>query len=145
MRRVTFAFLAAMTLLFGLATAAGAQDLDCVDFGGDQGAAQDYFDQNGGSPSNNVDNLDADNDGIPCEGLGGGGGSSDDGGATDDTASEDVSATDDTGSEAADDTTELPDTGTGPAVDEHVNTSVLMFATIAAFLALAGFRLSRHG
>jgi Excalibur calcium-binding domain len=32
-----------------------------------QAAAQAYFDAHGGSPSNNVDNLDADHDGKACE------------------------------------------------------------------------------
>jgi len=49
--------------------AQAAGDRDCGDFDGDQAAAQDYFDTNGGSPTNNVDNLDADGDGIACEQL----------------------------------------------------------------------------
>ena len=57
-------------------------DRDCADFSS-QAAAQHYFDSRGGSPSNNVDNLDGDGDGIVCEanpcpcakpGEGGGGG-----------------------------------------------------------------------
>jgi hypothetical protein len=43
-------------------------DRDCSDFATQQDA-QAYFDQNGGSPSNNVDGLDADRDGIACESL----------------------------------------------------------------------------
>ncbi|MDQ3099644.1 MAG: excalibur calcium-binding domain-containing protein [bacterium] len=31
--------------------------------------AQEYFEENGGSPNNNVDNLDADHDGVACESL----------------------------------------------------------------------------
>jgi len=41
-------------------------DYDCPDFA-TQTEAQDYFDSQGGSPSNNVDRLDRDRDGIACE------------------------------------------------------------------------------
>ena len=40
----------------------------CSDFA-IQERAQAYFDANGGSPTNNVDNLDPDRDGIACEKL----------------------------------------------------------------------------
>lgn len=43
-----------------------AGDKDCADFA-NQAAAQKYFLGKGGSPSNNVDLLDADGDGIACE------------------------------------------------------------------------------
>ena len=46
-------------------------DKDCSDFT-TQPAAQQYFDSHGGSPSNNVDRLDGDGDGIVCESLPGG-------------------------------------------------------------------------
>lgn len=46
----------------------GHVDRDCSDFP-NQPAAQAYFDQNGGSPTNNFDGLDADHDGIACENL----------------------------------------------------------------------------
>lgn len=46
----------------------GHVDRNCADFP-TQTAAQEYFDANGGSPSNNFDGLDADHDGIPCEHL----------------------------------------------------------------------------
>lgn len=48
-------------------TAAGT-DRDCADFSSQQ-EAQDYFDENGGSATNNVDRLDDDGDGIACEAL----------------------------------------------------------------------------
>jgi hypothetical protein len=48
-------------------SAAGA-DRDCPDFSS-QEEAQDYFDENGGSATNNFDLLDADGDGIACEDL----------------------------------------------------------------------------
>ena len=53
----------------GAAGAAGgsrALDKDCADFP-DQASAQRYFDQNGGSPSNDFDLLDGDADGVACE------------------------------------------------------------------------------
>ena len=69
--------LCATFLTLGFAASAGGQssDKDCADFN-TQEQAQDYFEENGGSPSNNVDLLDADGDGIACEDLpsGGGGG-----------------------------------------------------------------------
>jgi Excalibur calcium-binding domain len=47
-------------------------DKNCSDFSTQQ-EAQQYFDSNGGSPSNNVDGLDADHDGVACESLPSGG------------------------------------------------------------------------
>lgn len=41
-------------------------DYDCKDFDSHQ-KAQDYFVSQGGSPSNNVDRLDRDGDGLACE------------------------------------------------------------------------------
>lgn len=41
-------------------------DKDCSDFGNHQDA-QDYFKSQNGSPSNNVDRLDRDGDGLACE------------------------------------------------------------------------------
>lgn len=41
---------------------------DCSDFA-TQEDAQEYFLSNGGSPSNNVDGLDDDHDGVACESL----------------------------------------------------------------------------
>jgi micrococcal nuclease len=43
-------------------------DKDCSDFSS-QSEAQRYFEAKGGSPSNNVDGLDRDHDGIACESL----------------------------------------------------------------------------
>ena len=50
---------------------------DSADF-----SSQAYFEANGGSPTNNVDNLDADHDGQACEAFdyGGGGGTGGDDG-----------------------------------------------------------------
>ena len=80
MRRIAFLLIAALVLALSAAPAALAQDgdKDCADFAS-QAEAQAYFEANGGSPTNNVDNLDADHDGQACEdfdyggGTGGGG------------------------------------------------------------------------
>lgn len=50
-------------------------DKNCSDFTTQQ-QAQQYFTSHGGSPSNDVDGLDRDHDGIACEGLPSGGGGS---------------------------------------------------------------------
>jgi Excalibur calcium-binding domain len=47
-------------------TASGVGDLDCRDFAS-QADAQTYFDSKGGSRSNNVDALDWNHNGVPCE------------------------------------------------------------------------------
>ena len=44
------------------------EDKDCKDFK-THSEAQSYFNLKSGSSSNNVDNLDADHDGIACESL----------------------------------------------------------------------------
>jgi hypothetical protein len=85
MRRRAFLLIAALVLALSAAPAALAQDgdKDCADFAS-QAEAQAYFEANGGSPTNNVDNLDADHDGQACEsfdyGDGEGGGGSGGGG-----------------------------------------------------------------
>jgi LPXTG-motif cell wall-anchored protein len=66
MRRLLILLPVVLALLVVTAPAALAVDRDCKDFSS-QAAAQAYFDANGGSPSNNVDNLDADHDGQACE------------------------------------------------------------------------------
>jgi hypothetical protein len=87
---MTFLLITALVLALSAAPAALAQDRDkdCADFSS-QAEAQTYFEANGGSPTNNVDNLDADHDGQACEdfdygatgggGTGGGGTGGDDG------------------------------------------------------------------
>jgi hypothetical protein len=82
MRRIVFLLIAALVLALSAAPAALAQaDKDCADFSS-QAEAQAYFEANGGSPTNNVDNLDADHDGQACEAFdyGGGGGGTGGGG-----------------------------------------------------------------
>src|SRR5829696_9601256 len=74
MRRMAFLLITALVLALSAAPAALAQaDKDCADFSS-QAAAQAYFEANGGSPANNVDNLDADHDGQACEAFDYGGG-----------------------------------------------------------------------
>lgn len=86
------AFLVAITFTFAAAGSAGAQgNLDCRDFNS-RAEAQANLDADPSDPNG----LDRDGDGIACEG------SARDGGAT-------VGESDDTA------TTELPDTGAGPA------------------------------
>ena len=78
------AFLLITTLVLALSAAPAALaqdgDKDCADFAS-QAEAQAYFEANGGSPTNNVDNLDADHDGQACEDFdyGDGAGGGDDG------------------------------------------------------------------
>jgi endonuclease YncB( thermonuclease family) len=77
--------LVALALTLSVASSAGEPDRDCADFA-DQAEAQSFFEANGGSATNNFDNLDGDGDGVACEDLpcpcsaagggGGGGGSS---------------------------------------------------------------------
>ena len=52
----------------GQTTTTSSGDKDCKDFK-THPEAQAYFNSKGGSPSNNVDNLDADHDGLACEAL----------------------------------------------------------------------------
>jgi Excalibur calcium-binding domain len=87
---MAFLLITALVLALSAAPAALAQDgdKDRADFAS-QAEAQAYFEANGGSPTNNVDNLDADHDGQACEdfdygdGTGGGdtGGGDNGGGA----------------------------------------------------------------
>ena len=83
MRRMTFLLIAVLVLVLSAAPAALAQDADkdCADFSS-QAEAQAYFEANGGSPTNNVDNLDADHDGQACEAFDYGGGGGTGGGGT---------------------------------------------------------------
>src|SRR5689334_9369342 len=80
MRRRLLVFVPLFMLALGVGVASASPtatttDKNCSDFS-TQEQAQQYFDSNGGSPSNNVDGLDADHDGVACESLpsGGGGG-----------------------------------------------------------------------
>lgn len=102
MKRLLAATAAALVLVATVATPVFAQDKNCDDFDS-QAEAQRYFRDNGGSPTNNVDGLDANGNGVACEnntdfsdpardeepagmgGNGGGGGGGDNGGGGGDT------------------------------------------------------------
>ncbi|MED4205452.1 LPXTG cell wall anchor domain-containing protein [Neobacillus mesonae] len=56
--------------VFGLQNVSAQSDKNCPDFS-TWNEAQTYFEQNGGSPTNNVDDLDRDGDGLACEDLAG--------------------------------------------------------------------------
>src|SRR3954451_1545263 len=66
-------------MVMGSSASAGptshAAEKNCSDFS-TQPQAQQYFESHGGSPSNDVDGLDRDHDGIACEDLPGGGNTS---------------------------------------------------------------------
>jgi Excalibur calcium-binding domain len=78
---MAFLLITALVLAMLAAPAALAQgaDKDCADFSS-QAEAQAYFEAHGGSPTNNVDNLDADHDGQACEAFDYGGGGTGGGG-----------------------------------------------------------------
>lgn len=80
---MAFLLITALVLAMLAAPAALAQgaDKDCADFSS-QAEAQAYFEAHGGSPTNNVDNLDADHDGQTCEAFDYGGGGGTGGGGT---------------------------------------------------------------
>ena len=71
MRRLLYSGLAAGAMTLVLAVPALGQDRDCADFA-TQADAQAYFVANGGTASNNFDNLDRDRDGFACEDRPGG-------------------------------------------------------------------------
>jgi hypothetical protein len=60
--------LAIFTVIARPDASAAQVDRDCRDFSTQQ-QAQTYFEARGGSAFNNVDNLDADGDGVACETL----------------------------------------------------------------------------
>jgi len=68
MERHLKALLVALVLLALYAVPVAAQDgdRDCMDFNS-QAEAQQYFEENGGSATNNVDDLDRNNNGVACE------------------------------------------------------------------------------
>jgi excalibur calcium-binding domain-containing protein len=70
-KRTIVALVAGLALVAGSAQAgqpATKADKNCSDFQ-TQPQAQRYFDSHGGSPSNDVDGLDRDHDGVACEDL----------------------------------------------------------------------------
>lgn len=119
MRRIILALIFVFGV-FGMAAPAGAQDLNCADFG-TQEEAQAAYNADPSDPHG----LDRDNDGIACESLvsgGGGGGTAEapvDGG---------------TGTVGGDATDELPATGIGPMTATS-GANALVFGVSAMLLA----------
>jgi hypothetical protein len=66
MRRIAVGLLI-MLAFAGMAAPGSAQDLACPQFSSDQIAAQDYFEANGGTATNNFNNMDANGNGIACD------------------------------------------------------------------------------
>ena len=147
MRRVALALFLMLALMFGVTSPAGAQDLNCADFNGDQDAAQRELNS---TWPNDPHNLDGNSDGWACEGVFGyigsepnaanqGGGGGDDTGTNngEDTGSggDDVSAGD-TGNGSDGDTTELPATGSGTVAVADSDMSAL--GAVAVLLLVAG-------
>ena len=119
--RTAFLLIAVLVLALSAAPAALAQaDRDCADFSS-QAEAQAYFEANGGSPTNNVDNLDADHDGQACESFDDGGGTGGDG-----TGGDGTGGTDD----------DLPFTGS--------STTLLPAGTALLLAGLALVGVTRH-
>ncbi len=101
--------LAAALLLAGPAHAEHPGDLNCPDFD-TQPEAQAHFDAHPGDP----DGLDADDDGMPCEGLPG----APEGAVGDPDTGEDMM--DDTGNDDGDDGDDVTDTGADDDQDDEV-------------------------
>lgn len=158
MKRIALALFAALALTLGVTISAGAQDeFNCDDFDF-QEDAQAEFDRDPSDPSGLDGPIGPDNDsrgtpGLACEdlpsrGSSGGGGEdtgSDDGGS-DDGATDDGSddeATDDSASDDDDGgtTSELPDTGVGPA--SNGSESVLLVTALSGVAAFLGFAALR--
>jgi LPXTG-motif cell wall-anchored protein len=59
-------FLFQFAFVFGIHSAYAQTDKNCPDFA-TWGQAQEYFEANGGSAANNVDDLDRNHNGIACE------------------------------------------------------------------------------
>jgi hypothetical protein len=59
-------FLFQFAFVFGIHSAFAQTDKNCPDFA-TWGQAQEYFEANGGSAANNVDDLDRNHNGIACE------------------------------------------------------------------------------
>lgn len=127
MFRLVLALFAVLALTIGATGTTAAQDLDCADLTyeeAQQVLAQDPSDPHG---------LDRDGDGVACESGAGGGG--------DGTGTGDATGDGDAGTGSGSETSELPDTGTGPAFASAPMMS--LFGTIAAlFLIAAG--VMRH-
>jgi hypothetical protein len=109
-------------------------DMDCDDFP-ERNAAEGYFAHDGGSAERNVDGLDPDGDGIPCNEAvydGSDGGSDGQDGAD---QGSDVDAPADPVSDAGAPVVQLPVTGTGSS---SVSTGAGVLALVGSLLAVAG-------
>ena len=123
MRHVILILVAVFAGALSLGAAAQAQadlgndgvDRDCIDFG-ERLAAEFYFEGDGGSADRNVDGLDNDGNGIPC----------------------------DVGDEDRDEVDTLPTTGVGAALGRRTGSSMTILAGTAAALTVVGLRLRKH-
>ncbi len=154
--RAIFAVLIATAFAYTLTSSASAAGVNCDDFATPQDA-QDYFINNGGSPSNNVEGLDRDHDGNACEyngGSSGGGGSvpvdnsgdvpadtTDNGDTSGDVPAGTTETTDTTDSgEVA---TGLPNTGSGPASSTDT-TQIAVMAVLSLVTLGAASQVNRR-
>lgn len=148
--RAIFAVLIATAFAYTLTSSASAAGVNCDDFATPQDA-QDYFINNGGSPTNNVEGLDRDHDGNACEyngGSTGGGGSAPvdnsgdvpadttDNGATSGDVPADTTDTTDTA-------TALPNTGSGPTSGTDT-TQIAVLALLSLITLGAASQVNRR-
>lgn len=142
MRRIALALFTVMAFAFGFTASAGAQDLNCDDFNGDQEAAQRELNS---TWPNDPHNLDGDNDGWACEGVFGYTGSvpnAMDQGGNGDTDDGDTD-NGDPGDSDTDGTTQLPETGTGSGLGS-ADTATSCFGIAAAVMLVLG-AVARRG
>ncbi len=134
MTRVTIALFAALTMALGFTVTTSAQDINCGDITGDQAdqiLAQDPSDPN---------NLDADNDGFPCESnpRSGGAPATTDTGAAPAPAPAPASTT--TGGSGRTSVTSAPKTGVGTAAQAGTNGAFLALLGLASIFGVAAVR-----
>jgi len=155
--RAIFAVLIATAFAYTLTASASAAGVNCIDFGGDPQAAQDYFISHGGSPTNNVEGLDRDHDGFACDANGGntsGGGSVPVDNSGDvpvdngDTSGDVPMDTTDTGNSpnmgTGDETaTDLPNTGSGPTSGTDT-TQIAVLAVLSLVTLGAASQVNRR-
>lgn len=136
-RTLPSALLFALIGFGSLAAAAGAQDIDCPELTFEE--AQDILAQDPSDPNR----LDGNNDGIACEDSVSGGGDSGSGSDTDDAAdddSDDAGSGDDGESDGSGDgneTTALPETGTGPVAASSDTLIAMLLSGALCFGAVA--------
>lgn len=101
-------------------------DMNCDDFP-ERNAVEGYFAQDGGSDGRNVDGLDPDGDGVPCNEE------NYDAPAEEDNDPEDETPADDSANPGP--VTSLPSTGSGPDTREG---AAGLYALVATLIAIAG-------